>query len=232
MSTDVTKATARPAWAKDLTDREQAYVDAYVNTFSATEAAERAGLGNGNRKSCREQGHRMRHKPHVAAAIAKLIEQRSGATRSRVIEEVSRLAFSNIGHVLEVKNGALVVKDHASLDDDTLATVASVEETVNERGYRTLRVKQHDRLAALGLLAKILGINTSKVEVSGPGGQPITLEASTARARIEGKLAAMASCRGAELPAPSERPMIDVTPTRVAPSAVLAGRLEGMGKRE
>jgi hypothetical protein len=36
------------------------------------------------------------------------------------------------------------------------------------------------------------------------------------------------------LPAPSERPMIDVTPTRAgaSPSAVLAGRLEGMGERD
>ena len=64
--------TTRLAWAAGLSDREAAFAEAYVSTLSSTEAAERAGLGNGNRKSCREQGHRMRHKPHVAAAIAKL----------------------------------------------------------------------------------------------------------------------------------------------------------------
>ena len=225
MTNDVAKTTTRPAWAKDLTDREQAFVEAYVSTLSSTEAAERAGLGNGNRKSCREQGHRLRHKPHVAAAIAKLTEERSGATRSKVIEEVSRLAFSNIGQVLEVKDGTLVVKDHASLDQDVLATIASVEEAVNERGYRTLKVRQHDRLAALGLLAKILGMaNTSKVEVSGPGGQPmaLTLEASTVRERIAAKLDAIAGRRAAELPAiPLERvgDVYSAVPARGYPTA-------------
>jgi phage terminase small subunit len=151
MTTDVIKST-RPAWAADLSDREQAFVEAYVATLSATEAAERAGMGN-TRKSCRESGHRMLHRPRVSEAIATLIEQRTDATKSRVIEEVSRLAFSSIADVLTVRDGALVVHDHADLDRDTLATIASIEENMNERGYKTLKVRQHDRLAALQLLA-------------------------------------------------------------------------------
>jgi hypothetical protein len=172
------------------------------------------------------------------AAIARLVEERSGATRSRVLEEVSRLAFSTIGAVLEVKDGQLIVKDHADLDADVLSTIASVEESVNERGFRTLRVKQHDRLAALSLLAKILGMaNTSKLELSGPNGAPMQLDhrVATARERIAAKLDAIASRGGAALPAPSESPMmIDITPTRAeaSPSAVLAGWLQGAGERE
>jgi hypothetical protein len=42
------------------------------------------------------------------------------------------------------------------LDRDTLSTVAEVTEVVNDKGYRTLRIKQHDRLAALQLLARVL----------------------------------------------------------------------------
>jgi hypothetical protein len=42
-----------------------------------------------------------------------------GATKSRVIEEISRLAFRNISDVLSVENGQLVVKEHAELDRDT-----------------------------------------------------------------------------------------------------------------
>lgn len=50
--------------------------------------------------------------------------------------EDSPLAFSNISDVLSVENGQLVVKEHADLDRDTLSTMASIEESVNERGYR------------------------------------------------------------------------------------------------
>jgi hypothetical protein len=61
------------------------------------------------------------------------IAQRTGATRSRIIEEVSRLAFSNVADVLAVENGQLIVREHADLDRDTLSTVAEVSEVVNER---------------------------------------------------------------------------------------------------
>jgi len=49
--------------------------------------------------------------------------------------------------------------------------VQSVEEVISEKGFRTLRVKQHDKLAALSLLAKVLGMLTNKMEISGPTGQ-------------------------------------------------------------
>jgi hypothetical protein len=112
--------------------------------------------------------------------------------------------------VAERGDGQLVIKDHASLDEDVLSTIAAVEEHINDKGYRTLHVKQHDRLAALSLLAKLLSMNTNKVEVSGPGGQPVQVDhnlAVGARARIEGKLDAIARRQAAELPAPSERPI-------------------------
>jgi phage terminase small subunit len=85
----VSATTTRPQWTEGLSDREQAFVEAYVSTLSSTEAAER--IGAGSRKSCRETGHRIRKRPRVAEAIAKLIEERTGATRSRVIEEASKL---------------------------------------------------------------------------------------------------------------------------------------------
>jgi hypothetical protein len=64
----------------------------------------------------------------VAEAIAKLIEERSSVTRFRVLDELAKLAFSSISDVLEIKDGQLVVKDHADLTEDQLAAVASVEE--------------------------------------------------------------------------------------------------------
>jgi hypothetical protein len=52
----------------------------------------------------------------------------------------NELAFSNVADVLEVKDGELVVKDHAELDRDTLSTIASVEERVNQHGYRSISI--------------------------------------------------------------------------------------------
>jgi hypothetical protein len=45
------------------------------------------------------QGHHLRRKKHVAQAIAATLQER----QSRVIEEISRLAFSNISDVLSAQ---------------------------------------------------------------------------------------------------------------------------------
>jgi phage terminase small subunit len=66
-------------------------------TANATQAARAAGFA---KSSANVQGHRLRRKPHVAEAISKALAERLGVTRSRIMEEVSRLAFSNIGDVL------------------------------------------------------------------------------------------------------------------------------------
>ena len=73
----------------ELTDKERLFVTECLVDLNAL----RAGYANGDVANARVAGHRLRRRKHVAEAIAKLIEERSSATRSRVIEEVSRLAF-------------------------------------------------------------------------------------------------------------------------------------------
>jgi hypothetical protein len=50
---------------------------------------------------------------------------------------------------------------------DTLSTIASIEEMTNDKGYHTLRVKQHDRPQALTLLAKISGMLITSKRLAG-----------------------------------------------------------------
>jgi hypothetical protein len=123
--------------------------------------------------------HRLRRRKHVANAIAAALTERVGVTRSRIIEEVSRPAFSNVSQVLEVRDGVLIVKDHADLDPDTMSTIAEVREAVNDKGFRTLHVRQYDRLQALTLLARVSGMPINKTEPSGPAGSPSRSSTST-----------------------------------------------------
>jgi phage terminase small subunit len=216
MTKDVTKA-ARPVWAGGLDDKEMLFVSAYLETLNATKAAVAAGYAKG---SANVRGSQLRRRPQVAEAINNALAERMGVTRGRIVEEVSRLAFSNISDVLEIKDGELVVKDHAALDRDTLSTVASIEEHITDKGYRTLRVKQHDRLAALTLLARINGMLINRTELSGPGGGPVEVEHRDHKACVMERLAAMRQR--------IEPPTIDVTPNR-KPAALLAPWLKPEG---
>ena len=105
-------------------------------------------------------------------AIAKRLEERSGATRTPVI----KLAFSTISDVLEVKDCQLVVKEHSELDPDVLAAVASVEEMQRQRISHVARKAARQAAGALSLLARVLGMLTNKTEISGPGGKPVEVE--------------------------------------------------------
>jgi hypothetical protein len=70
----------------------------------------------------------------------------------------------------------------------------------------------------------------NKTELSGPGGKPVEIDHSINHAaRIRSRLDAIA----ARLPAPTEQPIIDVTPrVGASPSAVLVGRIKDVGQRE
>ena len=67
-------------------------------------APEHAGFKNPN-----VAAHPLRRRKHVADAISAAIAERAGATRSRIVEEISRLAYSNVADVLEVRDGVLAV---------------------------------------------------------------------------------------------------------------------------
>jgi hypothetical protein len=52
-----------------------------------------------------EPVHTFRRRAHVAKAINSLIELRTGATQSRVLEELGKIAFSDIADVVSVQDG-------------------------------------------------------------------------------------------------------------------------------
>jgi hypothetical protein len=135
----------------------------------------------------------LRKKPHVQEAISRLLAERVGASKARVIDEISSIAFAEAGE--EVSVG--------------------------------------DKLQALALLSKVLGLQVHKQEISGPAGGPVQLDvdASSARARIESRLDEIARRQAARLPGPSEAP-IPLHRVGDVHSAAPAGRLQGAGERE
>jgi hypothetical protein len=97
-----------------------------------------------------------------------------------VVEELAKIAFSDIGKVLTWGPEATVIRapengvaiermetritllDSDEIDDDARAAIAEVSQGVNG----ALHVKLHDKLAALHTLARVLGMYRIKVDVS------------------------------------------------------------------
>jgi phage terminase small subunit len=209
---DSTLRPGKPAWAAELSEREWLFCEQFAVDLNATEAAVRAGYGK-TRKRAKEQASKLRRNPRIAAAISRLVAERAGVTQTTLLTELGAIARSRVTDVLGLKDGDLIVKDLSELTDEQLGAIEAIEEVLGPDGAKTLKIKFHDKLGAIALLMKALGMNKSRVELSGPGGAPIQVETTHAvAARVLQRLDALAA---KQLPAPTESPLlIEATPVK------------------
>ena len=169
--------------ASRLTVKHRVFVAEYLTDFNATAAYRRAGYtARGN--SAEVNASRLLKNAKVAAAIDEAIEERLralGVTSYRVLEELSRLAFSDIRNYVKWGTANVSLIDSEELADDEAAAVAEVSQTPTQHG-NSVKFKLHDKKGSLELLGKHLKLFTDKREHSGPDGGQITFTFDMARA--------------------------------------------------
>lgn len=152
-----------------LSPKQKIFVESYLQTMNATEAARRAGYSDPN--ACCNQ---VLHNPLVLSAI----EERMAARRAqnphleqRIIEELCRIAFADPRSLLRWGPDGVELLPSACLSPEQAAAVSEVSEG---RGG-VIRLKKHDKIKALELLGRHLGMFADRVhaEISGPDGSPL-----------------------------------------------------------
>jgi len=130
----------------------------------------------------------MFSKVDIAAEISRALEERCGVTVARVVDELAKVGFSDIRKVVswrpevvaepvdeegdvttKVLQSRILVKDSAEIDDDTAVAI----ESVSQGAQGQMRIKMHDKPAALEKLARALGMFRERHEHVGPDGRPI-----------------------------------------------------------
>ena len=127
-----------------MTKKQKRFAEEYLIDLNATQAAIRAGYSPGTAKSI---GSENLTKPDIQARIAKAIAERSkrtGVNADRVVTELAKIAFVNASDVID----------------------ADTAKTFGEDGLER-EIKMADKLKALELLGKHLGMFKDKVELSG-----------------------------------------------------------------
>jgi hypothetical protein len=115
----------------------------------------------------------------VQAAIAERLN-RHGMTEDRILEETRRVAFSDMGDFANWGPDGVVLEPRDSLTAEQRACVQEVIEHrrthTDESGatveHREIRIKLYDKLEALRLSARALGLLKDKVEVEVSGIYP------------------------------------------------------------
>lgn len=152
--------------AKKLTAKQQRFVEEYLIDLNATQAAIRAGYSV---KYADREGHKLVENSRVSEAISEAMAERSrrtGISQDRVIRELARIAFINPSKVIDAEDAS--VRYNASEDDLAAIQSVKVKTMDGEKGSSIEReVKLNDKIRALELLGKHLGIFKDKLEVEG-----------------------------------------------------------------
>lgn len=158
-----------------MTRKQDRFVKEYLIDLNATQAAIRAGYSP---KTANEQGARLLANVSVQEAIAKAMAERSkrtGISQDRVIQELARIAFVNPQNVINPKDAS--VKADATEDDLACIQSVKVKTMDGAKGKSVEReVRLNDKMKALELLGKHLGMFKDKLEVDADMDLNITID--------------------------------------------------------
>ncbi len=144
--------------------RQKAFVREYAKDFNAAAAAVRAGY---SAKGSNVTGSQLLANPNIAAAVRECLDR--GAKRAElsvdmVLSELKRIAFTHMGKLATWGGASVTLKESSSLSEEDMATVSEVQETTSKEGG-SLKVKQYDKVKALELLGRHLGMWNDKLEL-------------------------------------------------------------------
>jgi phage terminase small subunit len=160
-------ATRKPpaGKARALNARQVRFVEEYLIDLNATQAAIRAGY---SARTAQEQGSRLLCNVMVSPAIAAAMEARSKRTQitaDRVLEELAKIAFSDMRAFAKWGPDGVTLKESGELHGLDAACVAEVSESTSESGG-SLRFKLHSKVEALRELGRHLKLFTDLEEVT------------------------------------------------------------------
>lgn len=166
-----------------LNAKQRRFVDEYLIDLNATQAAIRAGY---SAKTANEQGSRLLANASVQASLSERMkkrEHRTEITQDKVLAELAKIGFADIRRALEwgpevtvvdentgetaVANGVALVSSE-KIDSDTAAAIAEISQTA-----QGIKIKLHDKRAALVDIGRHLGMFKDKVELTGKDGGPV-----------------------------------------------------------
>jgi len=145
-----------------LNNQQELFVREYCVDLDANKAALRAGY------SSKRSGEKLMTREHVLEAIRLQIGKRARETEidaERVLCELALIAFSNPKDMFDENGCMLHIKD---MPDDIAKTIASLDvvhkQTRSGDEVTIAKVRFHNKLEALALIGKHLGILGSQVE--------------------------------------------------------------------
>lgn len=144
-----------------MTKKQKRFCEEYLIDLNATQAAIRAGYSPDTAGAI---GAENLTKPEIQRAVAKAMAERSrrtGVNAERVVLELAKVAFVNVGNVIDATDATL----KTDADPEDLAAIQSIK--VKDMGDMGIEreIRMADKLKALELLGRHLGMFNDKIRL-------------------------------------------------------------------
>lgn len=144
-----------------MTKKQKRFCEEYLIDLNATQAAIRAGYSPDTAGAI---GAENLTKPEIQRAVARDMAERSrrtGVNAERVVLELAKVAFVNVGKIIDATDATL--KEDATPED--LAAIQSIK--VKDMGKMGIEreIRMADKLKALELLGRHLGMFNDKIRL-------------------------------------------------------------------
>jgi len=136
------------------------FIDEYLKHFSAIKAAKAAGYSP---KTASAMANSLLLDERISGYIKRRLRDlfnKNELTQDQVIEEVSRLAFSNIADFVEWDGNSVRLKSSSELTREQTACILEVSETPNG-----VKFKLHSKEKSLDMLGKYFKLFNESVDI-------------------------------------------------------------------
>ena len=148
-----------------MTEKQKIFADEYLIDLNATRAYRKAYPSVKKDETAAAAAARMLRNVKVAEYIQERMQERqkrTEITQDRVLEELAAIAFGKATDYAAVKDGQVIVKNTEELDEQQIRAIAGIKE-----GKFGIEVKLNDKLKAIELIGRHLGMFKDKLEVAG-----------------------------------------------------------------
>lgn len=163
---------------KKLPARHERFCQEYLKDLNITKAAERSGF---SKKTAAQQGARLFKNVKVQTRIQELMKkrmQRTEITQDWVLKELLICAGSDLANHLDINpdTGAIMAKGFEDMPGESRRALKSIKEdrVIKEDAdgkkvtvYDKVRFELHDKLKALELIGRHLGMFNEEVKALG-----------------------------------------------------------------
>lgn len=147
----------------DLNEKQIIFCKEYLVSMNATESAIKAGY---SKKTAYSQGCRLLKDVRIKTFIDEQLYERASKldiTPNRILEELGHIAFFDISNIYD----GISLKEIDSLPENITRAISGIksrmEKSEGENVAEIVEIKSNDKLKALEMLMKHLGMFTEKI---------------------------------------------------------------------